>query len=171
MTADELRKLAEAATPGPWHAYPADHQRAHDDDLLPIFVIGPERFHTVAQVRPGNSDDDLPAQTEPNAKLIAACDPTTIIALLDERDRLLSALEQAHQWAATAVCVESGEKLMPRKIIQVVTDNSDGLWALCDDGTLWMMVNSGKRWQRCVSIPQDDKPERLAGGWPDGVGI
>jgi hypothetical protein len=67
-------------TPGPWHAYRADYQRLHDDDLLPIFVVGPGQFHTVAQVRAGSDDDDLPAQTEANAWLIAAA-PALLAAL------------------------------------------------------------------------------------------
>lgn len=58
-------------TPGPWHAYPADYQGG-PADLHPIFVVGPSEFHTVAQVRAGNEDDDLPAQTAANARLIAA---------------------------------------------------------------------------------------------------
>lgn len=67
-------------TPGPWHAYPADYQREHAGDLLPIFVVGPREFHTVAQVRAGNEDDDLPTQTRANARLIAAA-PDMLAAL------------------------------------------------------------------------------------------
>lgn len=59
-------------TPGPWLAFNADYQRPHDDALLPIFVVGPREFHTVAQVRAGSDDDGLPAQTAANAALIAA---------------------------------------------------------------------------------------------------
>lgn len=84
-------------TPGPWHAYPADYRREHDTDLLPIFVVGPQEFHTVAQVRAGNTDDDLPAQTAANARLIAAAPQMlaalrTIAALpIPEQDNMLSA--------------------------------------------------------------------------------
>lgn len=58
-------------TPGPWHAYDAGYQTTNDDER-PMFTIGPEEFHTVALVRPGNTDDDLPAQTPDNASLIAS---------------------------------------------------------------------------------------------------
>jgi hypothetical protein len=64
---------------------------------LPIFVVGPQEFHTVAQVRAGNTDDDLPAQTAANARLIAAAPQMlaalrTIAALpIPEQDNMLSA--------------------------------------------------------------------------------
>ena len=59
-----------AHTPGPWFAFNADYQGRSDE--APIFVIGPQEFHTVARVRAGCHDDDLPAQTPANAALIAA---------------------------------------------------------------------------------------------------
>lgn len=59
-----------AATAGPWHAYNADYQGRPDEG--PIFTVGPSEFHTVAQVRAGNTDDDLPTQTPANARLIAS---------------------------------------------------------------------------------------------------
>jgi len=74
-----------AHTPGPWFAFNADYQRLHDHALLPIFVVGPEEFHTVAQVRAGSEDDDLPAQTKDNARLIAAA-PDLLAALKSARD-------------------------------------------------------------------------------------
>ena len=57
-------------TPGPWEIFPA-HDHCPEEDC-PSFVIGPKQFHTVAQVRPGNIDDGLPAETPANARLIAA---------------------------------------------------------------------------------------------------
>jgi hypothetical protein len=69
-----------AHTRGPWHAYPADYHRLNDTDPLPIFVVGPNEFHTVAQVRAGNIDGDLLAQTPANAALIAAA-PELLTAL------------------------------------------------------------------------------------------
>jgi hypothetical protein len=65
-------------TPGPWYAYRADYQGRPDE--APIFVVGPSEFHTVAKVRAGNTDDDLPKQTEANALLIAAA-PELLAAL------------------------------------------------------------------------------------------
>lgn len=65
-------------TPGPWRAFDASDM--HEPHLGPVFVVGPERFHTVAEVRPGETDDDLPAQTPANARLIAAA-PDLLAAL------------------------------------------------------------------------------------------
>ena len=67
-----------AHTPGPWFAFNADYQGRSDE--APIFVIGPQEFHTVAKVRAGCHDDDLPAQTPTNAALIAAA-PDLLAAL------------------------------------------------------------------------------------------
>jgi hypothetical protein len=65
-------------TPGPWYAYRAADQGRPDE--APIFVVGPSEFHTVAKVRAGNTDGDLPKQTEANALLIAAA-PELLAAL------------------------------------------------------------------------------------------
>ncbi len=76
-----------AHTPGPWTAFNADYQAIHEDSLLPIFVVGPREFHTVAQVRAGNDDDGLPAETAANAALIATA-PDLLAALKATREHL-----------------------------------------------------------------------------------
>lgn len=70
---DDLRRLAEAATPGPWWDA---HRSAHG-------------------VRRIFRDRDLIADVpiEADAAYLAACSPHAILALLDERDRLREALE------------------------------------------------------------------------------
>lgn len=91
-------------TPGPWHAYEADYQQSHETALLPIFVVGPGEFHTVAQVRAGCSDDDLPAQTAANARLIAAA-PDLLEALkgvIRVADRRTVEFDAAHAAIAKA---------------------------------------------------------------------
>lgn len=50
---------------------------------------------------------------------------------------------------------------MTRKIINIYLETGDGLWALCDDGTLWTMRDSGTRWEKCIPIPQDE----VDGSW------
>lgn len=67
-------------TKGPWSVFDVSWQARHKGER-PIFVVGPEEFHTVAQVRAGNSDDGLPDQTPANARLIAAS-PMLLEALL-----------------------------------------------------------------------------------------
>ena len=69
-----LRKLAEAATPGPWVA--------GDDEDSDYFLVGPHDgdeivFHPVVKLHPQN-----------NAYYIAAANPAAILALLDTIDSL-----------------------------------------------------------------------------------
>lgn len=79
-------------TPGQWKFYEADYQRG-PGDIGPVFVVGPHEFHTVATIRAGNEDDDLPAQTEANARLIAAA--PVMLASAEEFDRLSLVIESA----------------------------------------------------------------------------
>lgn len=73
----DLRKLAEAATPGEWRSFDAFGG-------VSIWVDGPG----------ASGDDDLEiahmAEERPraNAAYIAAANPRAVIGLLDERDRL-----------------------------------------------------------------------------------
>jgi hypothetical protein len=74
----DLRRLAEQATPGPWTA-----RGEAPRDVLTVWEEG-ERGRLIVCEHAG-----------PDAEFIAACDPQTIIALLDERDRLKGAIEYA----------------------------------------------------------------------------
>ena len=42
---------------------------------------------------------------------------------------------------------------MSRKIIQMLIDKDDFIYALCDDGTFWSFYDN--HWDRLESIPQD----------------
>lgn len=74
MTTDiEVRKLAEAATPGPWIA--------GDDEDSDYFLVGPHDgdgivFRPVVKLHPQN-----------NAAYIAAANPATILSLLDRLEK------------------------------------------------------------------------------------
>ncbi|HFH2906914.1 ead/Ea22-like family protein [Pseudomonas aeruginosa] len=79
----ELRRLAKAATPGEWSAVWEEGDDTAWSNLFPIIqaengetVIGNEGFYS-----------DL-EQDKANAKFCAAANPKTILALLDEIDRL-----------------------------------------------------------------------------------
>ena len=67
---NELRALAQAATPGPWQAQQRNKQEA-------IYIVGP------AGVPPA-----CHAFYDDNATYIAAANPATVLALLDEVERL-----------------------------------------------------------------------------------
>ena len=88
---NELRKLALAATPGPWQAQQRNKQEA-------IYIVGP------AGVPPA-----CHAFYADNAAYIAAANPATVLALLDE-------LEAAHasRREAQARVAELTEKMQAR---------------------------------------------------------
>ena len=91
----ELRRIAEAATPGPW-AFP--HQKdPYGCYLLPL--------------------------SENNASYIAAFDPTTVLALLDEIERLQQKVQRAN---ALAVTVE--QTLKAWSMGDYLTPFMDDLW-------------------------------------------
>src|SRR5690606_26615746 len=73
----ELRRIAEAATPGPW--------RISGDGPVDRFVIAStERDHIAETTRGGSfTNEDLA-----NAYHIATFDPPTVLALLNEIERL-----------------------------------------------------------------------------------
>lgn len=72
---DALRKLCKSATPGPWE------QINHI-----VFTETGDLEWVVANARSGNSIID--------AEYIAAANPATVLALLDEIDKLLAALTE-----------------------------------------------------------------------------
>lgn len=89
---DDLRKLAEAATGGPW--VPALEDHADPDSGLTLVraahaTKGMAIATTFAQRRHGRL-----ARNEANAAFIAAANPTAILALLDERDALRAKVER-----------------------------------------------------------------------------
>lgn len=86
MTETELRKLAEAATPGPWVTMDGVHS---------LWIDAPEKGQHIADVfrHIKNQPNGFP-----NAAFIAAANPTAVLALLDELTALrakVKALEDA----------------------------------------------------------------------------
>lgn len=94
MNIEELKRLAEAATPGPWeydHGCIADNGKAiiseyfvrldGDDVSIAANIIDPE------SCRPSKS----------NAAYIAAANPSAVLELIRQRDELLVAAKDAHQ--------------------------------------------------------------------------
>ena len=77
---DRLRAAAEKATPGPWGVLQAPHTHG---SWWEIYADGPFRIGVLSR------DNALP-----NGRHVAACDPTTIIALCDEVARLRQELGQ-----------------------------------------------------------------------------
>lgn len=70
---NELRKLCTSATPGPWYtSASAEHA---------VWFDIKDRRHLIADTSDDFADDG-------NAEYIAAVNPATVMALLDELDRL-----------------------------------------------------------------------------------
>jgi hypothetical protein len=104
-TFERLRELAQAATPGPWY-----HHNPDDALYMNAFYISEspvehepeeEEFHkacialTLYQIgRIGGNRLVTHPQYAENTAYIAAADPSTILALLAELDRLRSGLER-----------------------------------------------------------------------------
>lgn len=81
MTSDrleELRRIAEAATPGPWWV-DGWEARTKDDDRF---------IASIAPAFQGASPDASCWEVDANIQHIAAFDPTTCLVLLDEIERL-----------------------------------------------------------------------------------
>jgi hypothetical protein len=88
MSTKELRRLAEAATPGPWHTPGmGEIHRPNHDSIAQICFNG------------GDEDDDS-CGTEADGTFIAAANPAAIIELLDELDAANAEIAALKQDAA-----------------------------------------------------------------------
>ncbi|MDY1143041.1 ead/Ea22-like family protein [Pseudomonas aeruginosa] len=84
----ELRRLAKAATPGPWILYvPEDYQGPEE---LPGYGVECAEGRAIVW---GALEPETGCQFDRDAEFIAAANPNTILALLDEIDGLRSRLE------------------------------------------------------------------------------
>lgn len=105
MTNDELRKLADKATPGPWKLRVIGCSIGCCDDLHEVLARYPEDSELdrgIATVYGGNAVWLRGGETEANAAYIAAVDPQTILSLLDRCDRLEQALRRIAEPAPIA---------------------------------------------------------------------
>lgn len=114
MDTNKLKELAERATPGPWSAAWEEGDDTAWPNLFPVIqagngevVIGNEGFYT-----------DL-EQDKANATFCATANPKTVLAMLDEIDRLKAENEEL------------------RGALQAVVD--DPTWR-SNDNTLWPKI-------------------------------
>ena len=93
---DELRKLAEAATPGPWQQsrFVDSPHYSHMGQLWKESRIAEEAMMLRGPGRIGSPEcNPVASVPDPDTRAyIAAASPDVILALLDERDKLRAAL-------------------------------------------------------------------------------
>ncbi|MFU7495816.1 ead/Ea22-like family protein [Pseudomonas aeruginosa] len=119
----ELRRVAEAATPGPWE-YQA-----------PLKVLAADRTWIVLiALSHANYRED-----EANSRFIATANPKTVLALLDEIDRLKAENEEL-RGALQAVEAEVDGNLRPltRDLVNMVSGLKNGshpndIYEHCDE--------------------------------------
>ena len=80
MNTDDLRRAAEAATPGPWCFQRGDHWHSY-------VMVTAENDRTI-HYKYGSGTRAANAQDERDAEFIAAANPARILALLAELDAL-----------------------------------------------------------------------------------
>lgn len=88
----ELRRLAKAATPGPWTLYvPEDYQGPEE---LPGYGVECAEGRAIVW---GALEPETGCQFDRDAEFIAAANPKAILALLDEIDRLKAESDRLRQ--------------------------------------------------------------------------
>lgn len=88
----ELRRLAKAATPGPWTLYvPEDYQGPEE---LPGYGVECAEGRAIVW---GALEPETGCQFDRDAEFIAAANPKTVLALLDEIDRLKAENDRLRQ--------------------------------------------------------------------------
>ena len=101
MNIEELKRLAEAATPGPWEAWQVG-------DYPPLFTVSTEDrlglFTTTTEAE--NETEFAAVFQDEDAAYIAAANPAAVLELIQQRDELLAALKDAREmvsdWAGYA---------------------------------------------------------------------
>ena len=99
-TLAELRRMADAATPGPWEAATGAVLLADDSDHATHVWYRrwrDDRFLSIGKVL----DNELDQTTPEDAEYIAAANPAVVLALLDaaaERDALAAKLDAVREW-------------------------------------------------------------------------
>ena len=108
MNADELRRLHEAATEGPWHP------ERHDDDTLTGYVV--------------DGDGGIVAFVEQFYDAVSSTDIDLIVRLRNAAPRLIALLEAAERYAA-AVAAMPGKCTHKEERVDVF---GDGYLVDCD---------------------------------------
>ena len=103
MNIEELKRLAEAATPGPWVAWPIG-------DYPPLLSIATETglalLTTTTEAE--NETQFAAVFDDTDAAYIAAANPAAILELIRQRDELLAALRDFSEYVHFEQCATDG---------------------------------------------------------------
>lgn len=80
LNIEELKKLAMAATPGPWEV----------ERLPDVFTGGPHISDGILAICGVWSDGELSHNKQNNGAFIAAANPAAVLELIEERDQILA---------------------------------------------------------------------------------
>lgn len=123
----ELKKKAQAATPGPWSSM---NDPADDFDFDTAFITTKKRHKesrvAIAEVGFVDADNEFGDEQRANARYIAAVFPDVVLALLEHMERL----EKEAQWLAE-FC--EGEEQCPYLAFQWGETNSMPKWCTALD--------------------------------------
>ncbi|EME0456337.1 TPA: ead/Ea22-like family protein [Pseudomonas aeruginosa] len=114
----ELRRLAKAATPGPWRVQTGCSWRRIGTDSGDGDVLRP-------CTHPHDGWPDIVAPAE-NLKYIASANPKTVLALLDEIDRLKAENDALRKFSAEAYQV-LGALDAPENVLDNASDAANGV--------------------------------------------
>ena len=93
-----LREAAEKATCGEWSLEYGDGRFDGDDALIHREVAGYIPICRIEGAHPESGfDEDFQTEQQANAEFIAAANPATVLALLDERERNLQYIKSRDQ--------------------------------------------------------------------------
>lgn len=106
-----LREAAQAATQGEWDIdYPDDGFNS-DDALIQRDTVGMVPICVVEGSHPESGfDEDFQKEQQANARYIAAANPSTILALLDEleaKDKQIEDMKEAFNIALSAAGIDA----------------------------------------------------------------
>ncbi len=103
MNTEELKRLAEAATPGPWEY---DHGCIAENGMAIISEYFVRLEDDDVSIAAGISDPKTCRPSKSNAAYIAAANPAAVLELIRRHDELLAALKDAREmvedWGAYA---------------------------------------------------------------------
>lgn len=174
-----LREKAEKATSGVWSLEYGEERFDADDALIHREVVGYLPICRIEGAHPESGfDEDFQMEQQANAEFIAAANPATVLALLDELETAKKRIaeleaepvsqtynlnELSGNSPGTPDSWISCSERMPDKLIPVMVMYEDGeMWSAMwngnrwDDGTEYPDPHSVTHWREMPAAPQQE---------------